>query len=81
MDGDVDLLEIVERHRNRRLPDPDRRRAIRIEAGFSQADFGSALGIDGASVSRYESGARTPRGALRERYASLLRALEQEVGE
>lgn len=68
------LAAKVRAHRD--LPGPALRRAIRQEAGLSQRDFGEALGIDRASVSRYESGQRRPRGELLTRYVELLRALQ-----
>ena len=64
----------------RRLPDPQLRRLIRERVGLTQHDLARALGIDPASVSRYESGRRMPRGGLLQRYAALLDRLIQEAG-
>jgi transcriptional regulator with XRE-family HTH domain len=36
--------------------------AYRIERGLSQAAFGALIGASGAAISRYETGARQPRG-------------------
>lgn len=53
-----------------------RGRAIREEACVSQAELARALGVSQATLSRWESGDRRPRGEAAERYARLLRKLE-----
>lgn len=74
-------VDAVVRTAQRRVLVPPRlRREIRRAAGLSQSDVARALGVDRATVSRYESGDRTPRRELAERYAELLRRLVSEVG-
>ena len=63
----------------RRLPDPALRRLIRQRAGVSQDAVAEALGIDRASVSRYESGRRTPCAAVLRRYLDVLDRLVEEA--
>lgn len=62
----------------RRLPQPAIRRALRKAAGLSQSEVASVLAINRASISRYESGARTPRGNVATRYVELLETLAEE---
>ncbi len=45
-----------------------------------QSDLSQELGVDRATVARWELGTREPRGEMRERYAALLRALAAEAG-
>jgi len=56
----------------RRLPPPPLRRAIRENAGASQALVGEHCHVRQETVSRWESGARTPRGAQLEAYVRVL---------
>jgi len=56
----------------RRLPVPAMRRALRIDAGLTQADVGETLGVARESVARWEAGARTPRGEILLAYVDLL---------
>jgi transcriptional regulator with XRE-family HTH domain len=51
-------------------------RQRREAAGLSQQDVADALGVDAASVFRWETRRRTPRRALALRYADLLDALD-----
>ena len=63
------LQEAIERaQRQQSLPSPDKRRWLRIGAGLSQADIARSLGTSAASVSRYETGDREPRGRIRDKY-------------
>jgi DNA-binding transcriptional regulator YiaG len=59
----------------RRLPAPPIRRALREHHGLSQCQLAQLLGVDRASVSRYESGDRTPRPSIAERYLDILERL------
>jgi HTH-type transcriptional regulator/antitoxin MqsA len=63
----------------RALPTPDERRLIRNQSKLTQENIAQALGSDRASVSRWESGQRSPRGAMLDAYASLLERLKREV--
>jgi len=56
-----------------------RRRAIREEAGASQARCARELGVDRATFSRWEAGHRRPRGEYLVRYVELLRSLQEAV--
>jgi transcriptional regulator with XRE-family HTH domain len=74
----VNLKALTTKARIRReLPPPAVRRAIREAAGVSQADIAAALGVDRVTVTRYESGARTPRGERLAAYVRVLRELGQ----
>jgi transcriptional regulator with XRE-family HTH domain len=63
----------------RRLPSPAMRKQIRVEAGVSQTRLAAELGVDRVSLARWESGDRTPRGDLLNRYTDLLVGLQVEV--
>src|SRR5262245_43260733 len=65
--------------RRRDLPSPGERRLIRNQAKLTQQNLAEALGSDRASLSRWESGQRSPRGAMLDAYASLLERLKREV--
>lgn len=69
------IHDVLAARRRRRLPDPATRRALRVAAGLSQADVAACVGVDRASVSRWETGHRSPRGDTAEAYAALLRDL------
>jgi DNA-binding transcriptional regulator YiaG len=59
----------------RSLPEPSDRRLIRERARLSQDELATFLRVDRASVSRWESGARTPTGKTLEAYVTVLQAL------
>jgi transcriptional regulator with XRE-family HTH domain len=72
----VEIRELIATARRRRsLPDPATRRLIRVTAGVSQAELAAAIGVRGASLSRWETGRRHPRGQVRDRYAHALEEL------
>jgi DNA-binding transcriptional regulator YiaG len=76
--GLAELRKFVEHRRSTvELPPPRIRRAIREAAGVAQVVLGSAIGVSGVSVCRYESGAREPHGAVRLRYAEALEELRR----
>ena len=78
MDHDA-LSEILEKRRaKRRLPEPRVRRLVREQAGLSQADLAHVLGVDPATVSRWESGERDPRPAQLGPYVAALDRLARE---
>ena len=56
------------------LPPRAKRRLLRESAEVSQATLAKALGVDRATISRWESGAREPGGA---HLAAYLQALER----
>ncbi len=60
----------------RSLPPPSLRRALRESAGLTQEDVAGSVGVRRESVSRWETGARTPRGSTLVAYAELLEALK-----
>jgi DNA-binding transcriptional regulator YiaG len=64
--------------RRKTLLSPELCRSIRQRARLSQGEIARVLGINRASVSRWESGQRTPRGLLAENYLKLLDALLHE---
>jgi predicted transcriptional regulator len=61
--------------RPRRLPAPSVRRALRLRHRLSQGQVAALLGVDRASISRYESGQRTPGSSVAERYLEILERL------
>lgn len=61
--------------RRRALPPADVRRELREHAGLTQADLASVLGVGRPSVTRYETGAREPRGRVRLAYLDVLERL------
>jgi DNA-binding transcriptional regulator YiaG len=75
----VSLSDLLERASARKtpLPVPTQRRAIREAAGVTQEDLSAVLGVTRASLSRYETGSREPRGEIRQLYAEALEALRR----
>jgi DNA-binding transcriptional regulator YiaG len=63
----------------RELPDPQTRRAIRVQAGLSLDDVAGELGVTRQSVSDWERGRRYPRRAHLVAYVALLRLLRAET--
>lgn len=73
------LTVAMQRARRRgQLPPPAVRRHLRERVGISQRDLATAIGVDRVSVSRYESGSRSPRGAIVDRYLVVLDRLARE---
>jgi transcriptional regulator with XRE-family HTH domain len=73
------LAEAIEKARDRRrLPPPATRRRVRMRAGVTQIDLALALGVDSATVCRWESGQRHPRGEMLHAYLTALERLERE---
>lgn len=60
------------------LPEPANARLIREDAGVSQARLARALGVDRATLSRWESGATKPRPARTDAYRKALAVLQAE---
>jgi DNA-binding transcriptional regulator YiaG len=63
----------------RELPGPAMRQAIRRDAGLSQVDLAQSIGVDRATVSRWETGTRRPRGDQLVAYVELLRSLTRNL--
>jgi transcriptional regulator with XRE-family HTH domain len=61
----------------RRLPEPAIRRLLRVQAGLTQAELGAAVGVARETVSRWETGKRTPQGATLDSYLEALEKLVQ----
>ena len=74
MDDPLDAI-LARQARLRGLPAPPIRRALREHHGLSQGQLAELRGVDRASVSRYESGERSPRTAIAERYLDVLERL------
>jgi DNA-binding transcriptional regulator YiaG len=71
---------VMERVRVRRmLPSPDALRVIRQKAGLSQGDVAAVLGVERVTVSTWETGRHTPRGAVLDAYMALLLVLGQRT--
>jgi len=75
--GDLDSLLARGRTR-RRLPEPAVRRLLRERARLSQGDLAEVMGVDRATVSRWETGVRTPAGNTLTTYVELLDRLAAE---
>lgn len=61
----------------KRLPGPALARAIRVDAGVTQARLAQELGVHWTTVARWEAGRRSPRGRLRLAYAQVLASLRE----
>ena len=70
---------LLRRSRARRGFRPALAKAVRLEARVTLAEIGHELRVTEGTVSRWESGARTPRGPVAERYVALLARLEGEL--
>ena len=70
---------LIETAKRRQLPPPPVRRALRQATSTTQREMAEAIGVDPATVCRWETGARTPRGAHRLAYAQLLKGLSEVV--
>jgi predicted transcriptional regulator len=57
------------------LPPPTLRQFLRERAGLTQREVAQVLGVGRPAVTRYESGAREPRGQVRLVYTELLERL------
>lgn len=74
------LDEALERARlRRRLPDPQTRRVLRERAGITQTALAEALGVDRATVSRWESGDREPVDDYLPSYIAALNRFAREA--
>jgi DNA-binding transcriptional regulator YiaG len=78
---DQDALSVIldKRRLRRRLPDPPMRRLVRERAGITQEDLAQVLGVDRATVSRWETGEREPRPSQLEGYLQALDRLTREA--
>lgn len=71
---------VLRRARQRRhLPPPPVRQMLRQQLGLSQREVAELLDVTRVSVSRWETGERTPRGELLLRYLELLGRLAREL--
>lgn len=81
-DSNTDLAEVLSTiRRHRRLPAPREGRGLREAAGLTQATLARLLGVAPATVSRWETRARHPRGQLLDRYLEVLNSLRQALQE
>lgn len=76
----ISLEKALHEARDRKaLPAPRARRMLRENAGLTQRDLALVLGVNKASISRWESGVRHPRRQVHARYAAVLERLAEEV--
>jgi len=76
----MNLAQILSIARTRRqLPAPHLRRLIRRRSGVTQQEMALLLGVSRPSVTRWETGSRTPRGEVLGRYVELLEILAEEA--
>ena len=64
----------------RTLPPPGMRRALREANGLTTTDLATPLGVTRQSISKWESGKRTPRGELLKAYVAVLEELAAAMG-
>lgn len=60
----------------RRMLDDGGARKIRVEARISLIELASYVGVDAATIIRWENGDRVPRSQSARRYAAALRELQ-----
>jgi transcriptional regulator with XRE-family HTH domain len=63
----------------RELPTAAEARAIREAAGITQQQIGDVVGVDRATICRWESGKRRPRGANVRFYFAVLKRIVEEM--
>ncbi len=74
------LDELLARKRTaRNLPAPRVARLVREEAGLTQEELASVLGVSAPAISRWEAGTRHPRRAVAAAYAEALDRLRREA--
>jgi transcriptional regulator with XRE-family HTH domain len=76
---DVLLTALATGRLRRRLPPPEMRRRLRERAGIPQEALAQAVGVDRATVSRWETGEREPRARHLARYVEVLDRLAAEA--
>ena len=78
-----DLLEqlLAEAQVRNTLPPPQLCRLLRLRAGLSQSQLAEVVGVDRASVSRWEAGLRHPRRRAAVRYAEVLERLATQTAQ
>ena len=62
-----------------RLPTPDECRRLRVAALIEAQEMAQELGINKATLWKWESGVSSPTGPTRDRYAELLENLAKAV--
>lgn len=63
----------------RSLPTPEHARAIRRAAGVTQTRMAQELGVTRATINRWESGERRPRGKHLAAYAAVLAEIQAAI--
>ena len=71
----MNATALVDLSRTRDLARSGSARSIRMAAGLSLSEVGSAVGVAESTVFRWEHGERAPRGEAGLRYGELLEAL------
>lgn len=72
---------LAEARRRESLPPAPVRRLLREQAGLTQREVAGVLGVGRSAVTRYETGARDPRGEVRADYVRLLERLSAEASQ
>lgn len=70
------ISDVVRLLRVRELARSGEARRLRLDAGLSLAEMGAPCGVDQATVWRWETGRRRPKGAPALTYEEILRAIE-----
>ena len=73
------IRQRVTENRPTALPPLPTRRVLRVAAGLSQTDVALVVGVDRATISRWETGDREPAGPNREAYADALDEMARAV--
>jgi transcriptional regulator with XRE-family HTH domain len=78
----LDILNgaLAKAKQRRSLPPPTRRQLLRENAGLPQEALAQTIGVDRATISRWETGEREPGPAHLEAYLKVLERLAQEAG-
>jgi transcriptional regulator with XRE-family HTH domain len=73
------MKDLLHRSRDRRAWRPAVARALRREARITLAEVADAIDVSEATISRWETGVRRPRGVHADRYVALLTRLEDDL--
>ena len=65
--------------RERVLPNPKARRALREASGLGLSELAGQIGVHRTALYRWERGVREPRGDNRARYAAFLAAAKEAL--
>jgi DNA-binding transcriptional regulator YiaG len=81
MDTKQNIREVLARAASKHVPLPSlaARRALRLSAQLTEEELAKLVGVNRVSVARWELGRREPRGDVRQRYAEVLKGLQEQL--